>query len=168
MAVTKLMEHFIDTYGGEHRGLIAPGEQIGYARYGPFQSYRFETDTKGGFKLMGIKISNASGWKDKWSLYTDDCILYQNMWGEYWRKLLPKLQSHRSNYPDAPVTIDYFQSTGGGWNHIVFSCKMERLDLEQKRFSKYKMLYRSGVNPKPTKRTIDSYFAKDGKQPKLG
>jgi hypothetical protein len=162
------MEPFIDTYGGERRGIIGNNDQLGYDLDGPFRSYRFETDTNGNYKLMGIKIMNPSRWKDAWSLDTDDCLLYQNMFGWYWPKLLPKLQSHEKNYPDAPVTLDYLQCTGGGQNHIVFSCKMERLNYKSKGNSKFKMLYRSGANPKPTKRTIDSYFAKDGKQRKLG
>ena len=165
----KLTDTFIDTYG-EHRGLIAPGKDIGYSRYGPLRSYRFEIDTNGAYKLMGIKISNASGWQDKWSLCSDDCILYQNMWGSYWRTLLPKLQSHQENYSDSPVIIDYFEYINGDWNHIVLSCKLERLDRKENGLSKYKMLYRSEANSKPikhTKRTLDVYFTKDGKERKL-
>ena len=147
-AMPNLTNEFIDTYG-EHQGVLVPGKQIGYDLNGPFGSYRFKS-VGGQCILEGIKVSNVSGWKDRSSV-NNDIILYQNMWGGWWQQLLPKLLSHMTNHSNRPVTVDYVQRQGPEWNHITFTCVMERLDSKPKGLSQYKILRRETIPPPLTK-----------------
>jgi hypothetical protein len=159
MQYKKLSDYFVDKYGTP-RGILND-RQLGYKREGPSKSYKF-VEENGKFKLMRIKIRDGvydADWKDAFYADKEDFIKYQNMFGEYWTELLPKLKSHHANYPTSPISLDLIRYDNSVWYHIEFTCVLDFLDNADLGISRFKMLPPKGTIKNAPMHTMEHFFS---------